>query len=198
VHGDLSAASDPGVAVVARGVKEARIKGLHLVGNEAHPLHTGLLIADSSIEAEDIEVTGASECGVRISGDAHPLVMAGNFHGNSGPGVIVQGPSTPRMMDNRIADNGMVAGALHQGIEIGNEAQPTLLHNEILHNGLAAVFPMALDEDIRAKNTVDPRPAGRPAPPKTHAAPNRPDKSTKPLVKPNAIGHPPKPVTEAA
>ena len=155
---------DAGIAIIARGVKEAHIKDLHIEGNETHPLHIGLLIADSSIEVEDLEVSGASDRGVRISGDAHPLIMAGNFHNNSGPGISVQGQSAPRIMDNRIAENGRVAGALHSGIEISNEAQPTLLHNEIAHNGLSAVFPMALDEEIRAKNTVDPRPAGKPAP----------------------------------
>ena len=183
VRGNSSAMNDAGIAVVARGVKEGRVKGLHLESDETHPLRSGLLIADSSIEAEDIEVTGATECGVRISGDAHPLVMASNFHANSGPGVIVEGQSSPRLMDNRIADNGRIVGAPHTGIEIGNEAQPTLLHNEITHNGLPAVFPPALDEDIRAKNTVDPRPvSNKPAATKPHT-PGHEEKSTKPDVK---------------
>ena len=159
------------------------------------------LIADSSIELEDLEVSGASDCGVRISGDSHPLLLGGNFHNNNGPGVIVQGQSSPRIMDNRIIENGRVAGALHAGIEIGNEAQPTLLDNKILHNGLAPVFPMALDEEIRAKNTFDPRPTGQQTP-KQHTAPRHVEKPTsppsnKPELKPNnAIGHPVKPVTE--
>lgn len=187
--------ADAGIAIVARGIKEARLKGFHIEGNETYPLRTGALIENSSLEVDELEVTGATDCGMRISGDAHPLVMAGNFHNNGGAGLIVQGPSAPRIMDNRIADNGHVAGVLRSGIEIGNEAQPTLLHNEISHNGLPAVFPLALDEEIRAKNTVDPRPAAKPGT-KTHA-PAHPDKPSKPLVKPNAIGHPNKPVTEA-
>jgi serine/threonine protein phosphatase PrpC len=191
VRGDPAAANDAGTAIVARGIKESRVKGLHLEGNEAHPLRTGLWIADSSIEAEDIEVSGAVECGVRIAGDSHPLVIAGNFHANLGPGVIVQGQSAPRLIDNRITDNGRVPGAPHAGIEIGNEAQPTLIHNEILHNGLPAVFPLALDEEIRAKNTIDAGPAAKPHIP-THST-----KPVKPEVKPNAIGHPTKPLTEA-
>jgi len=199
VRTQTASPNDAGIAVVARGVKEGRVKGLHLEGNDAHPLHVGILIADSSIEAEDIEISGATECGVRISGDAHPLLMASNIHNNAGPGVIVQGQSSPRLMENHIADNGRLAGALHAGIEIGNEAQPSLLHNEILHNGLACNFPLALDEDIRAKNTVDPRPTGTgKSAPKQHAAPPAHVEKPKLEVKPNAIGHPTKPVTEAA
>ena len=196
VRADASALNDAGVAVVARNVKDATIKGLHLEGNGTHPLRIGLLIADSSVEVEDLDVSGATDCGVRISGDARPLLMGGNFHNNNGPGIIVQGQSSPRLMDNRIADNGRVAGALHAGIEISNEAQPTLLHNEIVHNGLFADFPIALDEEIRAKNTVDPRPVGKTTP-KQHA-PQHLEKPVKPELKPNnTIGHPVKPVTEA-
>ena len=196
VRSEPGSGVDAGTAVVARGIKEGRVKGLHIEANESHPLRTGFLIESSSLEVDEIEVSGAADAGMRISGDAHPLVMSGNFHGNSGPGLIVQGQSAPRIMDNRIADNGHVAGAPRSGIEIGNEAQPTLLHNEISHNGLPAVFPLALDEEIRAKNTVDPRPATKPAT-KTHA-PAHVEKPSKPAVKPNAIGHPTKPVTEAA
>lgn len=195
VRADATAPNNAGLAVLAQGVKEARIKGLHLEGDEAHPLRTGLQITDSSIEAEDIEVSGAQECGVRIQGDSHPLIMASNIHGNAGPGVVVQGSSAPRLLENRITDNGRVAGSPHAGIEIGNEAQPSLLHNEILHNGLAAVFPLALDEEIRAKNTVDAATAAKPP-----ARPHPVAPATKPKkleVKPNAIGHPTKPLTEA-
>ena len=186
VRSDPASLNDTGIAVVARGVKEGRIKGLHLAGDESHPLRTGLLISDSTIDAEDIEVTGALDAGLRIEGDSHPLVMSGNFHSNAGPGVVVRGQSAPRLMDNRIAENGRVVATPHAGIEIDNEAQPTLLHNEILQNGVPAVFPPALDEEIRAKNTVDVAPATRPA-----ARPHTPAAGPeKPAVKPHAGSHP--------
>jgi serine/threonine protein phosphatase PrpC len=183
--------------VEASGVKDARVKGLHLLADEAHPIRTGFSIANSSIEVEDVEVSGATECGMRIKGDSHPLVMASNFHNNNGPGVIVQDQSSPRLMDNRITDNGRVPAAPHQGIEVGNEAQPALLHNEILHNGLPAVFPPALDEEIRLKNTVDPRPAAKHGPTNPRTPSAHEEKSTKPEVKPAVVSHPTKPLTEA-
>jgi len=182
VRSDPSAVSDTGIAIVARGVKEGRIKGLHLTGDETHPLRIGLLIADSSIEAEDIEISGALDAGLRIDGDSHPLVLDSSFHANSGPGVVVHGGSSPRLVGNRIAENGRVPGAPKAGIEIDNDAQPTLLHNEILQNGLPAIFPLALDEEIRARNTVDTtgaKPAAKPRPP-----------TPKPVTKPNTATHP--------
>jgi hypothetical protein len=182
VRSDPSIVSDPGIAIVARDVKEGRIKGLHLTGDETHPLRIGLLIADSSIEAEDIEISGALDAGLRIDGDSHPRVMGSSFHANSGPGVVVHAGSSPHLVGNRIVENGRVPGALKAGIEIDNDAQPTLLHNEILQNGLPAIFPLALDEEIRARNTVDTagaKPAAKPRVP-----------APKPIAKPNTVSHP--------
>jgi PPM family protein phosphatase len=183
LHSDPASTNDAGIAIVARGVKEARIKGLHVSGDETHPLRVGLLISDSSIEADDIQISGAIDSGLRIEGDSHPLVMGSSFHANAGPGVVVRGRSAPRLMDNRIEENGRIQGSPRAGIEIDNEAQPTLLHNEILKNGLPAVFPLALDEEIRAKNKVDVAPSAKPA-----SKPRLPaSKPPQPVVKP----HPP-------
>jgi hypothetical protein len=118
--------------------------------------------------------------------------MGSSFHNNAGPGVVVHGQSGPHLTGNRIEENGRVLGAPRAGIEIDNEAQPTLLHNEILKNGVPAVFPPALDEEIRAKNTVDVAP-GKPAV-KPHAPVVNP---IKPAVKPPTVSHPTHPVTEA-
>jgi serine/threonine protein phosphatase PrpC len=182
VRSDPASVSDAGIAIVARGVKEGRIKGLHLTGDETHPLRIGLLIADSSIEAEDIEISNALEAGLRIEGDSHPLVMGSSFHSNAGPGVVVRGESAPRLVGNRIVENGRVPGSPKAGIEIDNDSQPTLLHNEILKNGLPATFPPALDEEIRGRNTVDTSGAKPAAKPRTPAP--------KPVLKPNTATHP--------
>ncbi len=183
VRSDPSAVSDTGIAIVARGIKEGRIKGLHLTGDDTHPLRIGLLIADSSIEAEDIEISGAQDAGLRTEGDSRPLVLGGNFHANSGPGVVVRGESAPRLVGNRIVENGRVTGAPKAGIEIDNDAHPSLLHNEILQNGLPATFPLALDEEIRTGNTVDAAPVKKPA-----AKPHPPVQ--KPAAKPSTATHP--------
>jgi parallel beta-helix repeat protein len=192
IHGNPDSSSDGGIGVIARGVKEAHIRGFHILGDKLHPLRTGLLISDSSIEAEDIEIAGAADSGVKVEGDSHPRVMGSSFHNNAGPGVVVHGQSGPHLTGNRIEENGRVLGAPRAGIEIDNEAQPTLLHNEILKNGVPAVFPPALDEEIRAKNTVDVAP-GKPAV-KPHAPVVNP---IKPAVKPPTVSHPTHPVTEA-
>lgn len=175
LHSDPASTTDSGVAIVARGVNEARVKGLRVAGDEAHPLRTGLLIDDSSIEAEDLDISGAIDSGIRIAGDSHPLVLGNFVHSNSGTGVIIRSPSVPRLVGNRISENGRVSGSLHAGVEIDSAAEPVLQHNEIIDNGLPPVFPSTLDEEIRSKNTVE---AVHPPKPKTIA---RPSKSPAPV-----------------
>jgi serine/threonine protein phosphatase PrpC len=186
VRSDPAAQNDAGIAIAARDVKEARIKGLHLTGDDTHPLRTGLLVVNSSIEAEDIEIANASDSGMRIEGDSRPLIVGSTFHSNAGPGVVVRGPSAPKLVGNRIGENGRVSGSPRAGIEIDNEAQPTLLHNDILQNGLPAVFPPALDQEIRASNLVDTPPGSKVKAPVA--------KPVKPVVKPHPVSHP---LTEA-
>jgi len=186
VRSDPASTTDAGIAIAARDVKDARIKGLNVTGDDTHPLRVGLLIANSSIEAEDIEIASAIESGLRIDGDSRPLIVGSNFHSNAGPGIVIHGQSAPRLVGNRVAENGRIAGTPRAGIEIDNESQPTLLHNDILQNGLPAVFPLALDKEIRAKNSVDPTPAAKPRLPAA--------KPAKPAVRPRPAGHP---LTEA-
>jgi parallel beta-helix repeat protein len=183
VRSDPASPTDPGIAIAARDVKDARIKGLNVTGDDTHPLRIGLLIANSSIEAEDIEIATAIDSGLRIDGDSRPLIVGGNFHSNAGPGIVIHGESAPRLVGNRVAENGRIAGSPRAGVEIDNESQPTLLHNDILQNGLPAVFPPALDQEIRAKNSVDVAPAPKPRVP-----------PAKPAVKPRLASHP---LTEA-
>ena len=170
LHNDPASTTDPGVVILARGVNDARVKGLRVTGDETHPLRTGLLIDNSSIEAEDLDVSGAIDSAIRIEGDSHPLVLGNYLHGNSGTGVIIRAPSVPRLVGNRISENGLAAGSLHAGVEIDSASEPVLQHNEIVDNGLLPVFPAALNDEIRAKNTIE---AARPSKPKPIARPSK-------------------------
>ena len=144
-------------------MNDARIKGLRVSGDELHPLKTGLLIDNSNIEAEDLDISGAIDSAIRIDGDSHPLLLGNYLHGNSGTGVIIRAPSVPRLVGNRISENGRVAGSLHAGVEIDTASEPVLQHNEIVDNGLLPAFPPALDHEIRARNLIE---ASRPEKPK--------------------------------
>ncbi len=132
----IDPAAPEGVAVIARGVREARFEGVRIAGDATHPLRTGMWIADSDVELDNVDVSGASEAAVRIDGTSKPLLLANFVHGNSGAGVLIRDHSAPRLIGNWITENGRIVGALRGGVEIETDGQPQLQNNLIVRNGL--------------------------------------------------------------
>ncbi|HEX4228936.1 MAG TPA: protein phosphatase 2C domain-containing protein [Bryobacteraceae bacterium] len=137
VRQDPASAVDT-AAIVARSVHGVRVKGLRILGDATHPLQTGILIEDSSIEIDDSDISGAAAAGVRILGTSQGELLANFIHGNAGPGVAIEGASTTRLADNRIEQNGLSASAPHDGVEIATTARPSLVNNSVTGNGLKA------------------------------------------------------------
>jgi PPM family protein phosphatase len=106
VRSDPASAVDPGIALAAHNVAYARIAGLHIAGDDTHPLRTGILLGGSSVEVDDCEVSGAIDSGIRVEGDSHALLLGNFVHGGNGPGIIVRNPATPRLVGNHISENG--------------------------------------------------------------------------------------------
>jgi serine/threonine protein phosphatase PrpC len=131
LRSDPASIAEPGVAVVARGVPAGRLEGFRIAGDETHPLRTGILIVNSSVEADDIEISGAIEAGIRVEGDSHPLLLGNFIHSNSGAGVIVHHPAAPRLVANQVSENG-------SGIESDSKAQPVLFRNVVERNAKQA------------------------------------------------------------
>jgi PPM family protein phosphatase len=131
LRSDPASTAEPGVAVVARGVPAGRFEGFRIAGDETHPLRTGILIVNSSVEADDIEISGAIEAGIRVEGDSHPLLLGNFIHSNSGAGVIVHHPAAPRLVANQVSENG-------SGIESDQKAQPVLFRNVVERNAKQA------------------------------------------------------------
>lgn len=135
VHTDPSAVSNAGVAVIAHGIRSGRLVGFRVEGTDAAPLATGVLLDGSAIEVEDMEISGAGDCGVRISGASGGALRANYIHDNPGCGIWIGGGSSPRLIGNRISKNGTAPGALRPGIDIEPPASPALENNVITGNG---------------------------------------------------------------
>ena len=86
------------MALVARGIRNARVAGLRIVG--------GILVSGSAVELDDLDISGARDAAVRIEGSSQAVLLANHIHDNPGFGVVIQDASTPRMVGNTIADNG--------------------------------------------------------------------------------------------
>jgi PPM family protein phosphatase len=124
LRSDPSSSPDSGVALAAHSMAVARVSGLRILGDDTHPLRTGVLLADSSIELEDCEISGALDTGIRIEGDSHPLLLGNYIHANKGPGITINAPATPRLVGNRVA-----------GIKTDPKAHPVLLDNLLAREG---------------------------------------------------------------
>mgnify|MGYP005811638901 CR=1 FL=1 len=162
--------AEPGAAVVrgggfgfiARGLRTGRLSGFRIAGEAA----TGVVIENSNIEMDDMDISGASGCGVRIGGTSRGVLRANHIHDNGACGVSIAGDSAPRLAGNRISGNGLGTGAEARGygVEIRPPAHPTLENNIVAGNGLAGFGQIAdsVQEEIRSKNVID-GPAEAPA-----------------------------------
>jgi parallel beta-helix repeat protein len=131
VRSDPASTVDVGLAIVARGIPEGRVKGLTILGDDTHPLRTGVWLENSGVEIEDVEVSGAIDAGIRIEGAGQPLLIGNFVHGNAGAGIVVAS-GRPRLVGNRLSDN-----------------------------GLRSSFPASSEQEIRANNLLLEAPQSR-------------------------------------
>lgn len=150
---------DAGIAVVARGLRSGRLSGFRIVGDAALPLALGVLIENSSLEIDDLEIAGARDCGIRVDGSSRGVLRSSYIHDNSGCGVRIGAESAPRLAGNRISANGVVAAkdARRPGIEIHSPAQPLIENNIIRGNGRPGFgdIPSSVEDEIRGRNVTD-------------------------------------------
>jgi hypothetical protein len=92
--GEATITSNTDPPLIARDVHGARVTGFRV---------SGLLIVDSSIEANELEVTGASGCGVHIEGRSGGVIRASYIHDNAGCAVLMETGATTRLAGNRIS-----------------------------------------------------------------------------------------------
>jgi serine/threonine protein phosphatase PrpC len=161
-----------GPAVTALNIRDARLSGFRILADPQAPLSAGILIADSSVIVEEVEIAGAS-LGIEIRGAASPELRANSIHDCAGPGVLVSGLSKPWISHNAIRRNKI-------GLAARGGARPVLVDNVFEKNGVDLPPEMSLD-DVRAHNSfIDvkfPRPAaavgrGRSLPPAGSAGPS--------------------------
>ena len=91
-----------GPAVIAEGVKGARLTASAFWPTRCAAF-TGILLRDSAVEIDDVEVKGAG-VGIEIRGGASPALRANAIHDCLAEGILILGASTPWLSHN--ADSG--------------------------------------------------------------------------------------------
>ena len=118
-----------GPAVIAEGVKGARLSGFRILADPGMPISTGILLRDSVVEIDDVEVKGAG-IGIEIRGSTSPVLRANAIRDCLGEGVLILGPGAPWLSHNLIQAN---KGA---GVAARDGAKPSLLGNVFDRNVL--------------------------------------------------------------
>jgi serine/threonine protein phosphatase PrpC len=134
-------------AVTAQSVQGARIEGFRISGDGQALLQVGLRLADSRVEVEGVEISGAATAGIEIAGADLSTIRYSYVHDNPGGGVLVEGNAAPRLLHNLILNNGRTPGGPRPGVEVRGAARPALIENRIEGNGGGGV---TLPEPLRA------------------------------------------------
>ena len=122
LRADTHAAADPGIAIAAHNVKASRITGFRIENTDANPLTTGLWVDNSSIEVNELDILGASHCGVHFTGNSAGVLRASTIQNPGLCGILIEGESSPRIIGNHIAAT---------DIEVRPPARPLLRGNVI-------------------------------------------------------------------
>jgi serine/threonine protein phosphatase PrpC len=107
-----------GPAVIAEGVKGARLSGFRILADPQMPLSVGILLRDSAVEIDDVEVKGAG-VGIEIRGSASPTLRANAIRDCLAEGVLILGPSAPWLSHNLIQANKGAGVAARDGAKAG-------------------------------------------------------------------------------
>jgi serine/threonine protein phosphatase PrpC len=136
-------------AVAADGVHGVRFAGFLILGGRAGsaeaPLAMGLRLANSAVDVENVEISGATTAGLEIAGSDRSSVRDSYIHDNPGAGVIVRDQAAPSLRNNLIHRNGTDKTVPRPGVEIRDAARPQLIDNKLEGNGAAAVWVPAAD-----------------------------------------------------
>lgn len=135
VRSDPAATAEQGIAIVARGVQKALVNGLRVAADDTHPLTTGVLVVDSSVDLVNLDVSGAVYSGIHIEGDSKPHISECFVHSNGGAGVAIGDRAQPTLVRNQIMQNGLMVNAVRPGVEVGPGAKPVLEGNLVSGNG---------------------------------------------------------------
>jgi hypothetical protein len=150
----LAAPLSKGPAVIAQNVKGAVFSGFHIVGDTQAPLSAGVLLENSQVEVDDVEIEGAS-VGIEIRGGDGVALLASDIHDCPTAGALILGPGAPWISHNTFRRN-KAAGLTARG-----EARPALMGNVFDQNALDLPPEIPLGP-VRERNTIpDTGKAGR-------------------------------------
>jgi PPM family protein phosphatase len=147
----LGADSTENVVANADKINSGRLAGFRIEGASG-PYGIGLQIRDSHLEVDDLEISDAGFAGISISGASTATLRTSHVHDNDGSGIVISDRATPRILQNRIVNNGQRTPTSPE-IDILQRGQPELSWNVISGNGIDSISGLAVEQRIRVLET---------------------------------------------
>ena len=146
-------------AIACTNAKNVRVSGFDVEG----PAGVGITVDGCDVEITNVKVSGMSDAGVDITGDAKPILQACTIVGNAGIGVRVHGTAAPALLHNMITGNGQRGDTPLPGVLIEGSANPQLLGNVIANNGAEQVWvsPLYKTDTLMQDNVIAPESRNR-------------------------------------
>ncbi|HTS29684.1 MAG TPA: protein phosphatase 2C domain-containing protein [Bryobacteraceae bacterium] len=133
-----------GPAIYGEGVRNVRISGFLIQGDEKLPLTAGIVVKDSDVQISDVEVSGAGT-GIEIRGSGNVSLVGSAIHDCLREGVLIVGTSAPWISHNSLQRN---QGA---GLVAREGARPSLVGNVFEKNSLELPAEIPMDP-VKARN----------------------------------------------
>jgi serine/threonine protein phosphatase PrpC len=103
-------AAEQAAAIVARGVVDASLDGLRIIGDAATPLGIGVLAIQSELSMSDVEVTGAAGVAIDIGRGSRVRLVGGDIRDNPGGAVAVRAGGEALISHSAFEQNATAAG----------------------------------------------------------------------------------------
>ena len=136
----------PAVAILAEGVRGARVTGFRIRADEKAPLAAAVVISNSDLELQDTEIVGAAT-GVEIRGKSTAVLRANSIQDCRDAGIRISGDSSPWLLYNAILRNGRRAHDPGAGVIVEAPAHPVLIGNIFGDDGEPVRTPEGMDKD---------------------------------------------------
>jgi serine/threonine protein phosphatase PrpC len=146
------ASGTAGPVVLADNVRDVRLQGLRILADPQSPEPQGILLIDSNVEIDDVEIDGAT-IGIELRGTSKLLLRASTIRDSLAEGLLASGPSSLWLSHNSFLHNHGSNFAARDG------AQAWLTGNVFDKSTLELPAELKMD-DVRAQNfLLDAKPA---------------------------------------
>jgi hypothetical protein len=98
-------ASETDAAVVAFDVSDVVFSGVRIQGDAATPLGAGIIIRNSTVSLNDLDISGARSAAIEYVGYGGGSLIGVDLHDNPGAAIVVRAGTSPRIVHNAFARN---------------------------------------------------------------------------------------------